>query len=100
LFLNTEVAQTQKIKQNTASLNRTQVIALQSGLTPLDCTTVITPIDHPTTCWTYDSPTQQRKNCTAHQGKTQPADPQKPAKPSTQHAITVAQHNTTPNTVL
>jgi len=35
-----------KTKQNTASLNRTQGIALQSGLTPLDCTTVIMPIDH------------------------------------------------------
>jgi len=43
------------------------------------------------------APTQHRKNRTAHQGKTQPADPQKSVKPQTQQAAAVAQHNTTPN---
>jgi len=46
------------------------------------------------------APTQHRKNRTAHQGKTQPADPQKSVKPQTQQAAAVAQHNTTPNSDL
>ena len=56
-----------KKKKNKPSLKRTQVIALQSGLTPLDCANVITPIDHPTTCWTYDSPhtTKKKLHCTS-----------------------------------
>jgi len=48
---------------------------------------------------TMTAPTQQRKNCTAHQGQTQPANPQKLAKPPTLQAAAVAHHNTTPNTV-
>jgi len=86
-----------KKKKNTASLNRTQVIALQSGLTPLDCANVITPIDHPTTCWIYDSPhtTKKKLHCTSRTNATS-----RPTKPPTQQAAAVAHHNTTPNTVL